>query len=159
MSHKIFVISDLHLGHRGMSERRGFTSIEEHDRHIIDSWNKVVNKKDTVYILGDITMEKVAPYYLLDELKGLKKVVGGNHDKPQHTRRMLKYIDGFCGMLQYKGMVFTHCPIHPSQLDDRYSKNVHGHVHTDTLDDPRYINVSAEVVDYTPVLVSLIENR
>lgn len=154
MSHKIYVISDLHLSHKGMAELRGFSSIEEHDNHIIESWNSVVNKKDTVYVLGDITMEKVAPYHLLDNLKGIKKVVGGNHDKPQHTKEMLKYVDGYCGMLQYKGIVFTHCPIHPSELHDRYSVNVHGHVHSKTLDDPRYINVCAEVLNYVPVLVS-----
>jgi calcineurin-like phosphoesterase family protein len=28
--------------------------------------------------------------------------------------------------------------------------NIHGHVHENTLDDKRYINVSAEVIDYRP---------
>ena len=53
-----FIISDLHFGHRNMAFHRGFQSVEEHDQHIIDCWNNVVTKGDTVWILGDISMEK-----------------------------------------------------------------------------------------------------
>ena len=54
---KIFVISDLHFSHLNMALRRGFDNIEDHDNHIVEKWNSVVNSKDTVWILGDITME------------------------------------------------------------------------------------------------------
>ena len=50
-------ISDLHFSHTNLIKNlRGFDDIREHDNKIIDNWNKVVNKKDTVYIIGDITM-------------------------------------------------------------------------------------------------------
>jgi calcineurin-like phosphoesterase family protein len=55
-----------------MAKRRGFSSIEEHDEHIIAKWNSVVNKRDVTYILGDMTMEKSSPYPLLDRLNGFK---------------------------------------------------------------------------------------
>ena len=62
-------------------------------------------------------------------------------------------------MFKYKhkelGQVFlTHCPIHPSELDYRVSYNIHGHVHENSLDDARYVNVSCEVVDYQPKLLT-----
>jgi calcineurin-like phosphoesterase family protein len=54
-------------------------------------------------------------------------------------------------MIDYKKeFILTHCPIHPSQLEYRYKYNIHGHVHENSINDPRYINVSAEVIDYTP---------
>jgi len=37
-------IADLHLGHINMAKHRGFSSVEEHDEHIVKSWNSVVEK-------------------------------------------------------------------------------------------------------------------
>jgi calcineurin-like phosphoesterase family protein len=150
---RVFAISDLHLSHKNMAIKRGFKNEIEHDEYIIKKWNSVVAKRDVVYVLGDVTMESKKHYYILDRLNGLKKVVGGNHDLPQHISELLKYVHSFCGIFQYKGLILTHCPIHESQLG-RFSRNIHGHVHEDTLDDDRYVNVSCEVLDYTPVLIS-----
>ncbi len=150
---KVYVISDLHLSHKNMAIKRGFKDEIEHDNFIIEQWNKVVLKKDTVWILGDITMEKTSPYELLDKLNGFKKVVLGNHDKPQHVLKLLSYVNSVCGMIKHKGFILSHCPIHESELF-RFSKNIHGHVHENTLPDKRYINVSCEAVNYTPQLIS-----
>jgi calcineurin-like phosphoesterase family protein len=68
---------------------------------------------------------------------------------------MLKYIHSVAGMVDYKKtVIFTHCPIHSSQLEFRYKYNIHGHVHENSLDDKRYINVCAEVIDYKPKLIT-----
>ena len=150
---RVFVISDLHLSHENMAKHRGFNSIEEHDNLIISNWNKTVTKRDVVYVLGDITMETPKPYYLLDKLNGIKKIVGGNHDLPQHITELLKHVHSFCGMYKYKGFMLTHCPIHESEIH-RFRKNIHGHVHELSLPDSRYINVSCEAVNYTPILIS-----
>lgn len=154
MSNKTFFISDLHLGHENMAKHRGFQSSVEHDEHLIKQWNSVVLKKDTVFILGDITMEKKNFYPLLDRLNGIKKVIMGNHDKPQHVDRLKKYVNFICGTMNYKGLILTHIPIHESCFEDRYKLNVHGHIHDYNLSDERYINVSADNVNYTPVLFS-----
>lgn len=151
-----FIISDLHFGHSNMALKRGFSSSEEQDQFIITQWNKVISKGDTVWILGDITMEKSKYYYLLDELKGYKKVILGNHDKPAHIPELLKHVNSVCGMIKHKGFILTHCPIHESELG-RYNKNIHGHVHENSLEDNRYINVSCEVINYTPVLLSSLK--
>ena len=150
---EIFVISDLHLSHKNMAIKRGFKDEIEHDKFIIEKWNKVVSKKDTVWILGDITMEKATPYPLLYKLNGYKKVVLGNHDQPQHVPELLKYVNSVCGMIKFKGFILSHCPIHQSETD-RFYINIHGHVHENSLTDNRYINVSCEVVNYTPVRLS-----
>lgn len=148
---RILYISDTHFGHTNMALNRGFSSAEEMDEHIVQKWNSKVLKKDTVWILGDVTMEK-ANYEILSRLNGYKKVVLGNHDKPQHIPKLLQYVNSVCGMYKKGGYIFTHCPIHESELD-RFHRNIHGHVHENSLDDDRYINVSCEVVDYTPKLI------
>jgi calcineurin-like phosphoesterase family protein len=154
-----------------MALKRGFASAEEHDEHIIEKWNSVVNKKDTVWILGDITMEKSSPFHLLDRLKGIKNVILGNHDMPQHVPEMLKHVNKVCSTIKKKNVILTHIPIHTQEIG-RFRKNIHGHLHEnkvmiDTHDtfgnkngeteDDRFINVSCECVDFTPVeLNSLI---
>jgi calcineurin-like phosphoesterase family protein len=150
---RVFVISDLHLSHENMAIKRGFKDVLEHDEYIIKKWNSVVTKRDVVFVVGDITMESKKHYYILNKLNGIKKVIGGNHDLPKHLSELLKYVHSFCGIFKYKNLILTHCPIHESQLG-RFSKNVHGHVHENTLDDDRYVNVSCEAIDYTPVLIS-----
>jgi calcineurin-like phosphoesterase family protein len=125
------------------------------NEHIIKRWNEVVNKKDVTYLLGDVSMESKNFYYLLDRLNGVINVILGNHDRRQDIPELLKYVNSVAGMIDFKGdYILTHCPVHPSQLEFRYSYNIHGHVHENSLEDPRYINVSCEVVDYTPKLIT-----
>jgi len=149
------IISDLHFSHLNMAIKRGFKDQWEMNDHIVEKWNSVVNKKDVTYILGDITMEKSTEYYWLDCLNGIKKVILGNHDQPQHVPQLLKYVNNVAGSKYWtiKGIgnvIMTHIPIHPCELEYRFKYNIHGHIHDKVIDDPRYINVSAEVVDYTP---------
>ena len=158
-------IADLHLGHINMAKHRGFSSVEEHNEHIVKSWNSVVMKRDVTYILGDVTMESKKEYPILDRLHGRKIVVGGNHDKPNHTGELLKHVESIVGMVQYKGIFLTHCPVHPREMEYRIIHNIHGHIHENRIEkrvrlfgftlfaipDKRYHCVSCEHVDYTPV--------
>jgi calcineurin-like phosphoesterase family protein len=142
-----------------MATRRGFSTIEEHDEHIIAKWNSVVNKRDVTYILGDVTMEKSSPYPLLDRLNGIKHIVLGNHDRRQDTKKLFDYAESICGMINYKGVFLTHCPMHSDELNYGISKNIHGHIHDKVVmkmldgwevPDERYFCVSCEQVDYLP---------
>ena len=152
-------IADLHLSHANMAKRRGFSSIEEHDEHIIAKWNSVVNKRDVTYILGDITMEKSSPYPLLDRLNGIKHIVLGNHDRRQDVKKLFDYAESVGAMINYKGVFLTHCPIHPDELTYGIPKNIHGHIHDKVVmkmldgwevPDERYFCVSCERVGFVP---------
>jgi len=147
-------ISDPHFHHRNMAIKRGFKDENEMNDHIISEWNKVVSKKDVTLLLGDITMEK-NNYEILNRLNGIKKVILGNHDKPQHVPELLKYVNNVsaCKYVkdkEYGNFILTHIPINPIELTYRFGINIHGHVHENTLEDKRYINVSAEVINYRP---------
>ena len=144
-------ISDLHFGHLNMALHRGFSSVEEHDNHIIEEWNKVVRSpKDLTYILGDITMEKSKDYYKLDLLMGRKIVVLGNHDRHQDIRELLKYVENVAGIIEYKGFWLTHAPMHQSEIFGKHRGNIHGHNHKERIANPKYINVSCELLNYQP---------
>jgi calcineurin-like phosphoesterase family protein len=104
-------------------------------------------------------MEKKSSYPLLDRLNGIKHVVLGNHDRRQDVPHLLQHVESVVGMIQYKGIMLTHCPMHPMELEYRFNKNIHGHIHDKVvmkmLDgweviDERYFCVSCEQVDYKP---------
>lgn len=160
-------IGCLHLGDHWMALHRGFNDSKEHDRHLIQEWNKVVGKNDLTYILGDVTMNSERHIALLDRLNGRKVVVLGNHDNPNHIGTMLKHVESVAGMIQYKGYVLTHCPIHPNEMSFTRG-NIHAHIHHNNRldlvevrarygDDPgvkhepsNYYNVDAHLIDYKP---------
>jgi len=81
-----FYISDTHLGHERLLDMqpRSFSSIDEHDEHIIKCWNSVVRDDDIVYHLGDFafalsrTSDRVREIF--GRLRGRKHLVIGNHD-------------------------------------------------------------------------------
>lgn len=157
----VYVISDLHLGHSGMMMfRRGFAkTLDEHNERLIDAWNSVIGKRDTVYCLGDFVWNK-ASLPLLLELKGQINWILGNHD-PKVTFELLGDVNiNFCaGVWPYKhGVVFSHVPIHPSELAYRWKYNVHGHIHhrERCIDDPRYYNANADVMGIHPKPFDLI---
>lgn len=156
---KVLFIADLHFMHKNMAQSRGFQDEFCHDEYIIDKWNKKVKKKDTIYILGDISMENKKAYPLLDRLNGLKIVVLGNHDNRQNVAELAKHVHNVVGCVSYKGYWLTHIPVHPMEFEYRLKGNIHGHIHNlivqKTVDglqqiDDRYICVSCEHVDYEP---------
>jgi calcineurin-like phosphoesterase family protein len=154
-------ISDLHLGHENQAiKRRGFPDIYNHDEYIITRWNLTVHKKDLTFILGDLTMEKCT-YENFKRLTGRKVIVGGNHDPKGAAKYLLdnQLIEAYIGCMKYKSKQYgkfwlTHIPIHPKELDYKVNYNIHGHIHNGKIEDKRYINVCAEVIDYKPKLLS-----
>jgi calcineurin-like phosphoesterase family protein len=148
-------ISDTHFHHKNMAIKRGFKDENEMNEYIISEWNKIVSKRDVTFILGDITMEK-NNYEILNRLNGIKKVILGNHDQPQHVPELLTYVNNVSASklikdVEYGNILLSHIPIHTQEFEYRLNFNIHGHVHTNTYEDKRYINVSAEVIDYRPI--------
>ena len=152
-----FYISDTHFGHEKIikfeSEKRPFNTIEEHDEHLIAMWNHRVGKRDVVYHLGDVafkpstTMDRVMP-----RLNGIKKLILGNHDTA-NINLYLKYFTKLYSAYEDKdnGILYSHYPVHPSQLEYRYKINVHGHMHSAVIDDSRYINICCEHTGLAPI--------
>lgn len=159
---KVYFTSDLHFNHKNLCNGLRHMSPEESNNLIISNWNKIITKKDTVYILGDVTMEDHNSIDLLLQLKGQKVIIGGNHDVKKCCIEYPKLGIPVMGVLQYKGFLCTHVPIHPTQLVG-FKGNIHGHIHLSGIIDglgkynpPHlgypYYNVNTEFNNYTPVL-------
>ena len=155
----LFVISDHHFGHanilnfKGLNDKplRLFDDVNHMNEYMIEKWNSVVTPQDHVYNLGDVLV-KGADWKLLGRLNGHKRLVLGNHDYPL-MKLYLPYFEKIYGTHIIDQLLLSHIPVHPLSLGKAIA-NVHGHVHANVADDhfgKQYINVSVEVVDYTPV--------
>lgn len=156
----IFVISDTHFGHENMlnfkdrhdKPMRVFDDVHHMDEHMIERWNSVVGIQDHVYHLGDVIVRGKDCGRLLKRLNGHKRLVLGNHDFPKMSE-YTPYFEKIYGTRLLDSLLLSHIPVHPLSLGKAIA-NIHGHVHNNTAPDhfgKQYLNVSVEVIDYTPV--------
>lgn len=150
-------VSDLHIGHTNVISycNRPFKTKEEMNEAIVKKWNRTVAKKDTVYILGDLSLNPKVAFEYLPRLNGKKILVAGNHDScwigHQKSTKMQKKYEAYCEFV-YKhhssvvlkdGTFVTLCHLpykteDGNKFDQRYSDYkledigtylCHGHLH------------------------------
>lgn len=158
---RLFLTSDLHLGHKNICKyRKQFKTVEEHDAIVFDNLASAVNKRDSVYFMGDIAFTLDG----LEKIKSLnvksKVLLLGNHDIERGIKmaHIMDTYDKVFSLHSKRNVWFSHCPIHPSEMRDRKG-NVHGHGHKSVIDDPRYFSVCLEHTNYKPVLFSQVVER
>jgi calcineurin-like phosphoesterase family protein len=109
---KVYVTSDLHLGHQRdfVWAARKYSSAQEHDEGVIQTLNEVVRPNDILIMLGDLclnlTMDKVDGY--LDRIKCQNLYcLWGNHNNP-HEKAVYKKLvpSGEQYPVRYKNMVY-----------------------------------------------------
>lgn len=158
-----FVISDTHWFHKNIVK---YCNRDLGHNEIMEKrWHETVGIDDTVLHLGDIVFTRdkakqdrffkdIAPY-----LPGNKFLILGNHDRDDWIDRY--QAAGFTVIppfgFEYKGYYvdFDHYPT--LGLRNHRRIRVHGHIHNNTFHDEftsndlgGNINVSVEVIDYTP---------
>ncbi len=85
--------ADTHLSHAAMLRHchatRPYSSVDEMDKSIVDTWNQTVSRDDLVYVIGDFAWSNHRKW--INELNGKKILVVGNHDKmPQDALDLFK---------------------------------------------------------------------
>lgn len=164
--HDRWFISDHHFGHANMLRftngdgtlvRPGFDDVNHMDEFMIERWNSVVKPHDVVHHLGDICFSQEHLTKILPRLNGRKYLVLGNHDRMSaafYAKNFQKVRGWFHYTEPDAAIICTHCPLHESSFLGRYEGtcvNVHGHIHARRIPSAKFINVSVECVDYTPV--------
>ena len=136
---KTFFISDLHFGHKNILsfDNRPFSSIEKHDKFLINSWNNKVGIDDDVWVLGDISWHNpTKTIEIFNQLNGIKHLCKGNHDSKLLKNRQVQNL--FVEICDYKeiqiengvGIVICHYPI-PCYNNHFYGwYHLYGHVHS-----------------------------
>jgi len=144
---KIYFTADTHFFHANIlkhcPERPYFGTDEGvlHDEWLVDLWNKTIQKKDIVYIVGDFAFgnkEKVMK--LLGRLYGQKHLIIGNHDAS--SSKLTNYFESMQQIkdLNFKASVYPflekdfsialcHYPLVSWSRKNYGACMVHGHCH------------------------------
>lgn len=165
----IYVISDTHFHHSNIIKycNRPFKDINEMNETIINNWNSIVKKDDTIYHLGDFCLSNDDEIKnIFNKLNGNKILIRGNHD-----RKPVKFYEnvGFKVLThapiilgEYKIML-SHVPLPDAKIKEGYI-NLHGHIHNKKISDDypknytenKHVNLSVDVTNYKPVSLDKI---
>jgi len=155
----IYFVSDLHLDHYNIIRycNRPFRTVDEMNRHILDSWNEVVSSDDTVYFLGDMAYgrHRRPPSYWLQKLNGNVVFVRGSHDPNDGIRYYNSLVLNMVG----EKVLLIHNPWHIPEDWDGWV--VHGHSHRTrpfVSYDTKRINVSVEQINYKPISLEIVKS-
>jgi calcineurin-like phosphoesterase family protein len=171
--------ADLHLGHGNIIDYcdRPFADVDAMNRALIDNWNETVAENDTVWVIGDFALGKIAETLpRVAELSGRKILLAGNHDRcwAGHGRRAEgwteRYLDaGFDEVVHGSAKVeigdrtvlACHFPYRGDSHDhDRFVEHrpidkgawlLHGHVHERWTQQGRMINVGVDATGFRPL--------
>lgn len=169
LSPPFYVIADTHWFHKNIVKY--CNRDPDHNWIMVNRWNKAVGPDDTVLHLGDLILtasaERQYEFFevIAPSLMGRKLLILGNHDKkrliPRYEEAGFKIIKPFNMRYREYDISFDHYPTAPGLIEKGDKQiRVHGHIHnhgyqhihTSRKEHKRYgnINVSVEVIDYTP---------
>ena len=179
----IFFISDTHFGHSKIIDycKRPFSSIEEHDKTLIQNWNNTVGQDDTVFHLGDFAYgNSQFISNIIKQLNGNIILIKGNHD----LRNMNPALYNIFSDVVYQARIlidkqtvylnhfpflcFDHGDI--NLYKDNYSIQLFGHVHSGPLTSSKDVNrlnilfptqydVGVDNNNYTPISWTDVKNK
>lgn len=161
--------------------RGQFPTVEAMFETIRDNARRVVQPGDKFWLLGDIALKDSA-LRLVAELPGETRAVLGNHDLARAKLYASVFKKVYGAKVLEGGFLLTHIPIHPNSLDRKSMQiNIHGHLHEAVVTrlndfysidkdgsevwderiepDPRYVCVSCEQTNYTPISLDQIKAR
>jgi calcineurin-like phosphoesterase family protein len=161
---KIWFIADTHFLHPRITH---FTSrpvsAEDHDEWLLSRINERVGKKDTLYVLGDVSMgNKSKTEKILDRMNGIKTLILGNHDRNiEHSTR-------FANIYQIKNFTFDspsyrnvhivlcHFPLLSWERKSHGSYHLFGHVHGRLKGVDGSFDIGVDCNDYYPLNLSQV---
>ena len=164
--HQTYITADTHFGHKGGAPNQGiihhaarpWPTIEEHDEALIANYNSVVDRKDTVIIVGDFAWKNHA--YYLNRLNGSKILVRGNHD--DFSKKIESQFSSVHDILERKfngqRIIFCHYPMRGWKGAATGSWMAHGHHHGTAVEDPGSCccDVGVDVWDYKPISIDTL---
>lgn len=164
---ELFFTSDAHFGHANVIKycKRPFENTSHMEQVLCDNWNKVVARRDTVYLIGDTFWANNSPVSrkkaedILKRLNGNKVLLPGNHDA-RLIQAMSKSRDIHEVTRKGTAIVMCHYPIISWNKKYHGSICLHGHTHSpNKLTSPpnRLVNICVDAWDFTPASLTQIK--
>ncbi len=156
----ILFTADTHFGYPKIRipKERPFETAEEMDSVLIHNWNSVVKPNDTVYHLGDFSLNQsyeIVKYYL-KQLNGKIILISGNHDWRFDTQTKLLFEDFHkhqyeLYIAEKELYVLNHCPMLEWNKSHHNSFHLYGHVHGVIDNIGKTWDVGVDNNNFTPI--------
>lgn len=147
-----YISSDHHFHHKNVLdfEDRPFDTLDDMNQGLIDAWNAVVRKTDTVLHLGDLSFGNVHDWrWVLNELRGNIILIKGNHDKSKIVTTMLN--EGLLheyhplGTVMKRNHMILNMSHYPMLIGARPNNfSIHGHLHSADTDFTNHVNIGID---------------
>ena len=154
---RVFAWSDLHFYHNNIIRYSGrpFEDVDNMNQQLIERYNSVVQDGDIVVFGGDIAFKNDSDANaILDQLKGYKIQIVGNHDIDRKGKLKKLNFDEthlcLCVDVYGHSLLFTHYPLYTVPVG---YVNVHGHIHDRPAPSERHLNICVEHTNYAPALL------
>lgn len=170
----IWFTSDTHFCHNKefVYLSRGYATVEDMNKSIVEKWNAKIQDGDIVYHLGDVIMSDIdAGMEYLKQLKGEIRIIRGNHDtdKKVAAYETLPNIQvlGWGEMIKYKKrMIFmSHFPSMTTIDDGKKGRQkiigLYGHTHQEDPynENPYLYNVGMDAHANEPISIDEVLER
>ena len=168
----VWFTADLHLGHTGIIPAcmRPFESVEEMNETLIQNYNTLVGKGDTVYILGDLMLGNSAKGIdCIKRMGGKLHIVRGNHDTDTRWEmyselpNVVEQSNAIIFKYKKHHFYLSHYPTLTGNLEKesltQMTLNLFGHTHQKTnfyMDMPYMYHCGIDSHDCKPVLLDNI---
>ena len=171
---KIWFTSDTHFNQERTLElsKRPFDSVQVMNDTIIDRWNSVVGKDDTVYHLGDFgDFTSMDNLNIINSLNGNIILILGNYELndinngiiSESTLRVMGFKEIHNNLIinipDIGDVFLTHEPINciDIKLDNNIKFNLFGHIHKLQMVKSFGLNVGTDCHNYTPIDVETVK--
>ena len=152
MTTNIFFTSDTHYQHKKIIEycNRPFKDMQDMEDSLVDNWNAMVGKDDTVYHLGDFAFaNKEECQRIFSRLNGRKFLIKGNHDGKAVTKLPWEDVHKFATLDSPHTSLYL---VHDPKDWNEQGWLLHGHLHSKHVDTgPRQIHIGVDAWDFKPV--------
>lgn len=172
----IFFTADTHFGHEKAikyhsdnKKIRPWDTVDDQDTALINNWNSLVSANDLVYHIGDVYDTTVESKGWVDKLNGKKILIKGNIDTDDNSEYLNYFNEVYNNFhvvdLNGQRILLSHNYTTINNLNKyNCTLNIHGHLHADCVQDPRYFCVSLERTNFYPIstgqlLLTVRENQ
>ena len=151
----IYFTSDTHFGHANIINlcNRPFQSEIEMNFEMAKRWNENVRDNDEIYHLGDFAFKGIYGLRILEQLKGRKHLLIGNHDSKEiiessswesvQEYKEIKY--------NHRKFVLFHYPIASWNGMFRDAIHLFGHTHGNYEATKNSYDVGVDTNNFTPI--------
>ena len=163
-----FFTGDQHFNHKTIIEacERPFKNVWAMNAYMIDQWNKVVEKGDVVYHLGDFALpnkgDGMEVKEIVEQLHGQIHLIKGNHD--DKNLKLFKNLFVKIVSLEYikidyinkkqrsrQKIMLCHYPMLSWRTSHHGSWHLHGHVHGRMAIRRGCLDIGVDATNFIPI--------